>query len=569
MIIIGKSRGAPVELAEHLAADPAMRLLEVRGTAAADLPGSLADLDVYGVGTRCRQTLYHAAISPEPEGRATGRYGDGEAFRTIDELEQRLGLAGHPRVVVGPGKNGRSHYHVVWARVDPLAERPRAAHLGHNYRIHEEVARWAETTFGLEAVRGAFTGRREAHGTRRTRRGRRYLDERPVSEARHWEQQQAQRTAISIKDVTRIASSAWRRAQGNSARFHSLCAEAGLFVARGDGGRRQRAAIVLVDETGGVHGLIRRLEGVRAAEVRRVLGDVPLSPLDDAKTKAKEYAAMMHDTLAAERRRCEELEREVAGERKAREAAEQRAAMEQHGRAKADRKEADWREQAAAAARMLDQERRDRDALVERAEAAERACREAVELELLASCRELSSLQAQQEQARTIADEERRRRDDQERRRRDAEAVQLHEMKRELANIVEDLHRANEAELQAARSAQAAAERQRDVERALRLKVEAERDREQAARRVAEEQVKQLWAWVKRLKSMVSQMATKLLELYSPKSKALGPKQQEVAQVSSPVQPHPAEIKSASDLLQDLERYRKQSDRTRNDDDAR
>jgi hypothetical protein len=69
MIIKGKSRAGPQQLATHLGnaeKNERVSLVETRGTIAQDLRGALVEMDAYAAGTRCQRSLYHAAIRPEP-----------------------------------------------------------------------------------------------------------------------------------------------------------------------------------------------------------------------------------------------------------------------------------------------------------------------------------------------------------------------------------------------------------------------------------------------------------------------------------------------------------------------
>src|SRR5882672_10891564 len=117
MIIKGKSRAGPQQLATHLGnaeKNERVSLIEVKGTVAQDLRGALIEMDAYAVGTRCEKSLYHAAMSPEPPHRLTPE----QRAEAINALEAKLGLQGHTRVVVMHEKEGREHIHVVWSRID-------------------------------------------------------------------------------------------------------------------------------------------------------------------------------------------------------------------------------------------------------------------------------------------------------------------------------------------------------------------------------------------------------------------------------------------------------------------
>jgi hypothetical protein len=110
MIIKGKSRAGPQQLATHLGnaeKNERVSLVETRGTIAQDLRGALVEMDAYAVGTKCERSLYHAAISPEPPHLLTPE----QRAEAIDALEKRLGLDGHARIVVMHEKLGRQHIH--------------------------------------------------------------------------------------------------------------------------------------------------------------------------------------------------------------------------------------------------------------------------------------------------------------------------------------------------------------------------------------------------------------------------------------------------------------------------
>lgn len=252
MIIKGKSRSGPKELAVHLGnaeKNERVTLLETRGTVAQDLRGALAEMDALAVGTRCTKPLYHAAISPEPPHRLSPE----QRADAINALEERLGLTGQPRAVVLHRKFGREHIHVVWSRID--LEHMKAIPDSHNYRKHEEVARDLERRFGHDRVQGAH---HERDGV-----------ERPARTPSRSELRQEERTGITGKQVRVEVTAAFRGSDGPEA-FKAALEELGYTIARGD-----RRDFVIVDRAGGIHSLARRIEGVKAAELRAFM-----TPLD-------------------------------------------------------------------------------------------------------------------------------------------------------------------------------------------------------------------------------------------------------------------------------------------------
>jgi hypothetical protein len=251
MIIKGKSRAGPQQLATHLGnaeKNERVSLVETRGTIAQDLRGALVEMDAYAVGTKCERSLYHAAISPEPPHVLTPE----QRAEAIDALEAKLGLDGHARIVVMHEKLGRQHIHVVWSRID-LAKM-RSVSDSHNYRKHEEVARDLERRFGHDRVQGAH---HERDGV-----------ERPDRTPSRAELQQQERTGITGTRVKEEVTAAFRASDGAEA-FRAALQERGYTLARGD-----RRDYVILDEKGGIHSLARRIDGMKAVVLREFMAAV-------------------------------------------------------------------------------------------------------------------------------------------------------------------------------------------------------------------------------------------------------------------------------------------------------
>jgi hypothetical protein len=252
VIIKGKSRTGASALSIHLSnmeKNEHVAVLEIRGTVARDLRGALIEMDAIAIGTRCEKSLYHAAISPAPPHRLT----PAQRIEAVDALEAKLGLAGHARVVILHEKLGREHLHAVWSRID--IKRMVSVHDGHNYRKHEEVSRDLERRFGHERVQGAH---HERDGV-----------DRPDRTPSRAELRQEERTGISGKSVKLDVTEAFRSSDTPEA-FKQALEDRGMILAKGD-----RRDFVIVDRAGGVHSLARRIDGMKAAELRAFM-----APLD-------------------------------------------------------------------------------------------------------------------------------------------------------------------------------------------------------------------------------------------------------------------------------------------------
>jgi hypothetical protein len=284
MIIKGKSRSGPAALAAHLGnaeKNERVSLLETRGTVADDLRGALVEMDALAVGTRCEKPLYHAAISPEPPHRLSPE----QRAEAIEALEAKLGLVGHARVVVLHEKLGREHLHIVWSRID--LDRMKSVSDSHNYRKHEEVARDLERRFGHERVQGAHAERDGPDGEKVLR------PDRTPSRA---ELRQEERTGIKGKQVKEEVTAAFQAAD-NADAFKSALEDKSYLLAQGD-----RRDFVIVDRAGGIHSLARRIEGMKAAELREYMSSLDRSQLPTAEAARAAQIARERESRSEEMR---------------------------------------------------------------------------------------------------------------------------------------------------------------------------------------------------------------------------------------------------------------------------
>jgi hypothetical protein len=266
MIKKGKSRADPVALYLQLGnaeTNERIQLLETAGTVADDLRGALIEMAGFGLGTRCQRPLYHAAISPQPPHRLT----PAQRLQAIDALEEKMGLVGRARVVVLHEKEGREHLHVVWSRID--LRRMATVSDSHNYRKHEEVARYLERRFGHSFVQGAHADRSGKPRPQRT----------PSRAELRLEERSGVRIYGVVDDVT-----AAFRSSGDAEAFRLALRGKGYILARGD-----RRDFVVIDAKRGVHNLERRIEGLRTTALRSFMASLDLSSLptvDEATAKA-------------------------------------------------------------------------------------------------------------------------------------------------------------------------------------------------------------------------------------------------------------------------------------------
>src|SRR5207244_94981 len=102
-----------------------------------------------------KKGLYHAQIAPHGRYQMTPE----QWMRSVDVLEEELGLTGQPRAVILHEKDGKEHVHVVWQRTD--LETMKFISDSNNYQAHERASQKLEQEFGHEEVPGKHSKRKK------------------------------------------------------------------------------------------------------------------------------------------------------------------------------------------------------------------------------------------------------------------------------------------------------------------------------------------------------------------------------------------------------------------------
>lgn len=253
MIIKGKSRGSPAQLARHLLRTDTNETVKIvqLDSPTGSLREAFRDWQLISAGTQGSLGLYHANISPDARYVMTPE----QWQRAVDVLEKELGFDGQPRAVVVHEKHDRQHIHVVWQRTD--IDTMKMIPDSFNYVAHERASLALEKEFGHEIVPG-----------KHAKRDREQQPEFPRQEISHAEWQQAERAGVdphAFKD----AITAIYKACDTASAFQAALEEHGLMLAKGD-----RRDYVLVDIDGQIYSLSRQIKGVPSKDLRAFMADI-------------------------------------------------------------------------------------------------------------------------------------------------------------------------------------------------------------------------------------------------------------------------------------------------------
>ena len=288
MILKASQRGNAVQLGHHLlkAENEHVELHEIRGFLAETVLGALKEAQAVSCGTKCKQFLFSVSLSP-PEREAVPV----EAFEAaMQQIEEKTGLTGQPRIVIFHEKEGRRHCHAVWSRID--AETMTARPLPFFKVKLREVSKELYLEHGWLMPKGLVDSK--------------------VRDPRNFdlaEWQQAKRIQQDPRQLKGMIQECWAVSDTRAALARAL-EERGLYLARGD--RRSHVAVTYEGEVLS----IARVTGKKAKEVRAKLGDADeLRSVDETKAHiAAEIAPRLKGFIAEaklkHRRAMEPLERE-------------------------------------------------------------------------------------------------------------------------------------------------------------------------------------------------------------------------------------------------------------------
>lgn len=275
MILVGNQRGGAKNLALHLLKDENERVdvHQIRGFASDDLQAAFQESYAMSRATKCKQHLFSLSLNPPHEANLSAQ----DFEDTVDRAEKQLGLEGQPRAIVFHTKDGRTHAHAVWSRIN--VDEMRAVQLSFTRRKMQDLSRDLYREHGWQMPHG-FVRHEER-------------DPRNFTLA---EWQQCKRAGRDPKKTKEIFQDAWAISDSKAAFANALEAH-GFILARGD-----RRGHIAVDHNGEAYA-VSRYTGLKARQVRDRLGSPDNLP---DKAKAHEIAAQRVKSRLAELRAQEE-----------------------------------------------------------------------------------------------------------------------------------------------------------------------------------------------------------------------------------------------------------------------
>jgi hypothetical protein len=277
MILKASTRSGGKQLGIHLLKteeNEHVEVHEVSGFASDSVMGAMNEAYALSRGTKCGKYLFSVSLNP-PETELVRP----EVFETaIDDIEERLGLKGQPRIIVFHEKQGRRHCHAVWSRID--SDTMTAKDLPFFKRKLNELSKQIFLENGWAMPKG-FENPKLRDPTSFT--------------LKEW--QQAKRVGLDPRELKSAVQDCWKRSDGVSA-FSNALEERGLYLARGD--RRGHVVLTLDGEP---FALSRLIDG-KTKEVNAKLGDPnKLCSVDETKALIGEKIAPRLSSYIAEAKR--------------------------------------------------------------------------------------------------------------------------------------------------------------------------------------------------------------------------------------------------------------------------
>ena len=278
MVIKGASRRSIGFWSRHLSDDKKndrAEIVENRGLAGDNLRDMMSEMQQDARITRAQNFMYIASFNPCAHEHLTEQQWE----RVYEIFEMQRGIPpGQQRIVVEHEKNGRTHRHVVWNRID--TERMRAFPDGHDLKVCDAAEKQIERELGLERTPHFYD--REPGIPQ------------PVRGPKSWEMYRGQRSEIDPRDVTAEVTGIFQESE-NAADFVAGLRQHGYEMVKGN------RAFCIMDPAGDVHSLARRIDGVNTKELKAFMRGLDLSSLPSIEQSKARHQELKIAGLEADR----------------------------------------------------------------------------------------------------------------------------------------------------------------------------------------------------------------------------------------------------------------------------
>lgn len=278
MIVNGASRRSVGFWSKHLENDKKndrAELREIRGLAAETLRDALLEMQEDARHTRLKNFFYQANFSPAPGEVLSEK----EWERAFEIFEKHRGIPeGTARVVVEHEKDGRVHRHVIWSRVNTETGRAWPDRL--DAKVCHAASREISEELGLQRTISPYD--KDRGGPR------------PERAPESWEMFRGLKTGLDPRDIKAEVTKIFRESE-NAADFVAGLRQHGYQLVQGD-----RRDFCILDPAGEVHSLARRVDGVKAKELRAYMQDIDRANFPTVEQAKAQFREKMMDERQAD-----------------------------------------------------------------------------------------------------------------------------------------------------------------------------------------------------------------------------------------------------------------------------
>jgi hypothetical protein len=253
-------------------------IVKSEGLASEDIRDKMLEMQLMAEGTRCKNFMWIADLSPHPG--VSRRFSEEEWERARQIAEKFRGLEGQPYFVIEQEKaDGRIHRHAIWSRVD--TETGRARPDGWDSEVCHAASKAIRQELGLQPLPSPFDKDRQGP--------------RPKRAPQRWEMYRGMKSGLDPRVITAEVTELFHQSDNGRA-FHAALELHGYTLVKGD----QRGFVIL-DSAGDDHSLARRIDGVNTKELNAFMRGVDREALPTVEQGRAQHQERTIAALEADR----------------------------------------------------------------------------------------------------------------------------------------------------------------------------------------------------------------------------------------------------------------------------